>query len=85
MIDLNLTPTQLPRFRSAVEEIVVAMKEIKNQQEYIKDIAAFWKEEAGMQPKTTKAVAKLVYEQSLEEERSEKEAIFNLTELLQNQ
>lgn len=79
MLNVDLNSADLKEFKDAVDEVVVAMAAIKAAQEQIKDITSVWKER-GVAPKTTKAVAKLVYELSLEEERSEKNALFDLTE-----
>ena len=78
----SLTPTQLADYKLAIDEIVASMLIIKAQQEHIKEICLNWKDESDIAPKTTKAVAKIVYEANLDEQRIEKEELFTLVEAI---
>ena len=82
MQDLNLNAAQLSAYKESVTEVVAAMMIIKQQQELIKEVCAHWKDEHEIKPKTTKAVAKIVYEDSLEAEKTEKQSLFELVESL---
>lgn len=79
-ISFQLNPTELKAYQATITEMAASLARMAAERELMKEAADAWKESHDIKPKTSRAVAKILYEASLEAGRMEADALYDLAE-----
>lgn len=77
---MNLDPVQKAKFKKNIQECVDALTRIQSENELIGEIAKQAKDDFDIKPADFKKVAKIIFEQNLDEQREKFEELCELVE-----
>lgn len=76
----KLNPEERKAYQGAIKELVSSMVRVEAETELQKEIAKQQKDKYGIDAADTKKAAKIIFRQSLEEERAKSEEFFDFVE-----